>query len=67
MRDRGFLAQAFEWMRSRLGPSATAEQMQALREDTFWGREKTDLVYPIALANLVLHGSIGRISGTATR
>jgi type I restriction enzyme M protein len=52
----GFLAQAFEWMRSRLGPGATAEQMQALREDTFWGREKADLVYPIALANLVLHG-----------
>lgn len=52
----GFLAQSFEWMRLRLGPGATAEQMQALREDTFWGREKADLVYPIALANLVLHG-----------
>jgi len=52
----GFLAQAFEWMRSGLGSGATAEQMQALREDTFWGREKADLIYPIALANLVLHG-----------
>jgi type I restriction enzyme M protein len=52
----GFLAQAFEWMRSRLGPDATAEQLTALREDSFWGREKADLVYPIALANLVLHG-----------
>jgi type I restriction enzyme M protein len=43
-------------MRERLGPSATADQLQALREDSFWGREKADLVYPIALANLVLHG-----------
>jgi type I restriction enzyme M protein len=52
----GFLAQAFEWMRAGLGSGATAERLQALREDTFWGREKADLVYPIALANLVLHG-----------
>ncbi len=52
----GFLAQAFEWMRERLGSGATADQLQALREDSFWGREKADLVYPIALANLVLHG-----------
>jgi type I restriction enzyme M protein len=52
----GFLAQAFEWMREHLGSSATADQLRALREDAFWGREKADLVYPIALANLVLHG-----------
>lgn len=52
----GFLAQAFEWMRGRLGDRATAEDLQQLREDTFWGREKADLIYPIALANLVLHG-----------
>ncbi len=52
----GFLAQAFEWMRAALGSAATADLLQALREDTFWGREKADLVYPIALANLVLHG-----------
>jgi type I restriction enzyme M protein len=52
----GFLAQAFEWMRVRLGAGATAEELRSLREDTFFGREKADLVYPIALANLVLHG-----------
>jgi type I restriction enzyme M protein len=52
----GFLAQAFEWMRAGLGAGATADRLQVLREDTFWGREKADLVYPIALANLVLHG-----------
>jgi type I restriction enzyme M protein len=52
----GFLAQAFEWMRNSLGMEATAEDLRRLREATFWGREKADLVYPIALANLVLHG-----------
>ena len=52
----GFLAQAFEWMREALGPGATADQLRILREETFYGREKADLVYPIALANLVLHG-----------
>lgn len=52
----GFLAQAFEWMRERLGAGASADQLRALREESFWGREKADLVYPIALANLVLHG-----------
>lgn len=52
----GFLAQAFEHMRDRLGAGATADDLRTLREDTFFGREKADLVYPIALANLVLHG-----------
>jgi len=52
----GFLAQAFEHMRAGLGDGATAEQLRVLREETFWGREKADLIYPIGLANLVLHG-----------
>jgi type I restriction enzyme M protein len=52
----GFLAQAFDHMRAGLGDGATAEQLRILREETFWGREKADLIYPIALANLVLHG-----------
>jgi type I restriction enzyme M protein len=52
----GFLAQAFDHMRVRLGQWATADELRALREHTFWGREKADLIYPIALANLVLHG-----------
>jgi type I restriction enzyme M protein len=43
-------------MRLRLGAGATADELRTLREDAFWGREKADLVYPIALANLVLHG-----------
>ncbi len=43
-------------MRDRLGSAATADQLETLRERTFFGRERADLVYPIALANLVLHG-----------
>ena len=52
----GFLAQAYEFMRGGLGESATGDQIDALKHRTFYGREKENLVYPIALANLVLHG-----------
>lgn len=51
----GFLAQAYEYMRDH-APSATAEQVDALKQHTFFGREKEDMIFPIALANLVLHG-----------
>lgn len=52
----GFLAQSYEHIVSKLGNDATAEQLETLKERTFWGREKENLIYPIALANLVLHG-----------
>jgi len=52
----GFLAQSFEYMKTNLGRDATADQLETLRERTFYGREKENLIYPIALANLVLHG-----------
>lgn len=52
----GFLAQAYEFMRTRLGDHATGEQIETLKQRTFYGREKENLIYPIALANLVLHG-----------
>ena len=51
----GFLAQACEYMQDNLGDSYTAEQLETLYRDSFYGREKEDLIYPIALANLVLH------------
>lgn len=51
----GFLAQGYEFMRGQLGAEATAEQLETLRRRTFYGREKDNLIYPIALANLVLH------------
>lgn len=52
----GFLAQAYEHMRNALGPEPPAPDLRQLAEDTFWGREKDNLAFPIALANLVLHG-----------
>ncbi|MEI6309995.1 MAG: N-6 DNA methylase [bacterium] len=52
----GFLAQSFEHIRDNLGNDATAEQLETLKQHTFWGREKENLIYPVALANLVLHG-----------
>jgi type I restriction enzyme M protein len=52
----GFLAQSFEHMAGTLGGDATADQLEALKQRTFWGREKENLIYPIALANMVLHG-----------
>jgi type I restriction enzyme M protein len=52
----GFLVQTHEHMRARLGDSATAEQFDTLARRTFFGREKENLIYPITLANMVLHG-----------
>lgn len=52
----GFLVQAFQHIRRNLGDSATGEQIEALKRRTFFGREKENLIYPIGLANMVLHG-----------
>lgn len=52
----GFLAQTYEYMRDQMRESFTADQLQTLKEKTFFGREKENLIYPITLANLVLHG-----------
>ncbi|MBE3088118.1 MAG: N-6 DNA methylase [Chloroflexi bacterium] len=53
----GFLAQSFEHMAGLNNEKAqTAEQLETLKQRTFWGREKENLIYPVALANLVLHG-----------
>lgn len=52
----GFLIEAFKHMRGRLGETATADQIETLGRRALYGREKENLIYPIALANLVLHG-----------
>lgn len=52
----GFLAVAYEHMARQLGQSAASTDIDALKHRTFFGREKENLVFPIALANLVLHG-----------
>jgi type I restriction enzyme M protein len=52
----GFLAQSYEHIRDHLGNDANAAQLETLKQRAFWGREKENLVYPVALANLILHG-----------
>jgi type I restriction enzyme M protein len=52
----GFLAQSYEHIEAKLGNEASADQLEALKQRAFWGREKENLIYPIALANLILHG-----------
>jgi len=53
----GFLAQAFEHMAGAKNEKvARPEDLELLRRRTFYGREKDNVIYPIALANLVLHG-----------
>jgi type I restriction enzyme M protein len=48
----GFLAQAYEQM----SKDANTLERESLKNSTFYGREQDDTTYPIALANLVLHG-----------
>jgi type I restriction enzyme M protein len=52
----GFLAVAYEHIARSLGKAAASTDIDTLKHDTFYGREKENLVFPIALANLVLHG-----------
>ncbi len=52
----GFLATAYEHVLRNMGDDATPEQLEALKTRRLYGREKENLIYPIALANLVLHG-----------
>jgi len=52
----GFLAIAYEHITHKLGNNPASTAIDTLKHDTFFGREKENLVFPIALANLVLHG-----------
>lgn len=52
----GFLAQAYEHVRAALGERPDPAALAALKERTLFGREKERLIYPLALANLALHG-----------
>lgn len=49
----GFLVQAYMHMKER---AKTLNAIKTLKTRTFFGREKESLIYPIALANLLLHG-----------
>lgn len=52
----GFLAVGYEYLQQKLGKDISSTQIDTLKHDTFFGKEKENLVFPIALANLVLHG-----------
>lgn len=52
----GFLAQAAEYMKPKIGAKISGPAIARFRQETFWGREKENLIYPIGLANLILHG-----------
>lgn len=52
----GFLAQAYDYLQRGQGEGVSATDLERLKRHTFFGREKENLVFPIALANLVLHG-----------
>jgi type I restriction enzyme M protein len=52
----GFLAQAAEHMKPKPGARISGAAISKLKHETFWGREKENLIYPIGLANLILHG-----------
>lgn len=52
----GFLIEAFKTMRRNLGDQATGADVRAMGDQRLYGREKENLAFPIALANMVLHG-----------
>jgi type I restriction enzyme M protein len=53
----GFLAQSFEHMTGPNNQRITSpEQLETLKRRTFYGREKDNAIYPVGLANLILHG-----------
>lgn len=52
----GFLAIGYEYLHHKLGKDISSTDIDGLKHDTFFGKEKENLVFPIALANLVLHG-----------
>jgi len=52
----GFLAQSYDYITRNIGREATADQIETLKQRTFYGKEKENMIYPIALANLILHG-----------
>jgi type I restriction enzyme M protein len=59
----GFLAQSAEYMLHQVDSGTTlpkgmskASAKEIIKHNTFYGREKENLIYPIGLANLILHG-----------
>jgi type I restriction enzyme M protein len=51
----GFLVQAYLYLLDAAQEKG-ADAIEFLKHNTFFGREKENLIYPITLANMVLHG-----------
>jgi len=51
----GFLVQAYLYM-LEAAQAEGADALEQLKHNTFFGREKENLIYPITLANMILHG-----------
>jgi type I restriction enzyme M protein len=51
----GFLVQSYLYLLDKARKSGAAA-IEFLKHNTFFGREKENLIYPITLANMVLHG-----------
>lgn len=51
----GFLVQAYLYM-LEAAQTEGADALAQLKHNTFFGREKENLIYPITLANMILHG-----------
>ena len=59
----GFLAQSAEYLVNKVDSGdklpkrmSQAAAKEIIKHQTFYGREKENLIYPIGLANLILHG-----------
>jgi type I restriction enzyme M protein len=51
----GFLVQAYTYL-FPIAEKKGADFLEKLKHETFFGREKENLIYPITLANMILHG-----------
>ena len=51
----GFLCESFDYLK-QANPQRSTAQNRALRERTFYGKEKKSLAYVIGIMNLILHG-----------
>jgi type I restriction enzyme M protein len=56
MWDGSILGTSYEYMKEALGEEATPDQVETLKTSTFYGCEMENMIYPIALAILMLYG-----------
>lgn len=52
----GFLVQTHEHIYEQISDVGTGQDFTYLSDNTFFGKEKDNLIYPLCLANLILHG-----------